>query len=125
MKAGGSGASVMTVLVGALMASTPAAAVSRLGGGTDDSVCDLGSLEQRRADALGPGEFVKAKCKNGQLLMGKSVVPLGSSQSDIMNLARTYCRIADIQANRIRGDMMGLPMEWDEVRCRIEKLKTE
>jgi hypothetical protein len=121
-----SGVRGVFLLVGLLaVGSMPAVAVSRLGGVTDDSVCDLGSLEQRQADVPSAAAFVKAKCKNGQLLMGKSVVPLGSGQSEIMNLARAYCRIADIQVNRIRGGMMGVPMEWDEVRCPIAKLKTD
>lgn len=110
-------------LAGALIGTAvPAGAVARLGGQTDDSVCDVGATQQRNRDWPEVADFIRAKCKNGQLLMGSSVVPAGGFDSEITVLARGLCRIADIQARRTQGNMAGIVMEYDEVRCKLEKL---
>lgn len=103
-------------------AAAPAGAVARLGGQTDDSVCDVGSTASRSQEWPVAAEFVRAKCKNGQLLMGSSVVPVGNFDPEIVVLARAFCRIADIQARRTAGSAGPLMMAFEEVRCRIEKL---
>lgn len=100
----------------------PAGAVSRLGGQTDDSVCDVGSTASRSREWPEAADFIRARCKNGQLLLGSSVVPAGNFDPEITVLARAFCRIADIQARRTAGSAGPLMMEFEEVRCRIEKL---
>lgn len=102
-----------------------ASAASRLGGATDDSVCDVGSTDRRVAGVAAPQAFIKTSCKNGQLLMGTSVVPLGSGDPEILELARAYCRIADIQSTRTQANMAGITMEYEQVRCVLQKLRTE
>jgi hypothetical protein len=99
-------------------------AVARQGGTTDDSVCDLGRTYERTStrDNSWIGDFIKAKCKNGQLLMGSSVVPAGGFESEIMGLSKANCQIADIQARRFQGNAGPITMEFEEVRCRITKL---
>lgn len=112
------------VATSALLATNGSWAAPRLGGVTDDSVCDVGSTEQRREGALAPREFIERQCKNGQLLVGVSVVPAGGmSEPLITALARTYCRIADVQVVRSVRDIGGLTMEYEEARCVISKLK--
>lgn len=106
----------------AACAAAPAMAVSRLGAATDDSVCDVGSTDRRAAGLIPPAEFVKSKCRNGQLLIGISVVPLGSSQPEIAELASRYCTIAGIQSSRSVSNMAGIAMEYEQVRCTIEKM---
>jgi hypothetical protein len=114
---------VLVVLASiAIFTAMPVQAASRLGGQTDDSVCDVGKTWQRVNGVPATGEFVRTSCKNGQLLMGVSVAPAGDFDSEIVVLARTLCRIADIQTRRNQGDMGGIVMEYDEVRCKIEKL---
>lgn len=116
-------AGLVLALAGTLIcAAAPAGAVSRLGGQTDDSVCDVGSTASRSREWPEAAEFVRAKCRNGQLLLGSSVVPAGNFDPEITVLARAFCRIADIQARRIAGSAGPLMMEFEEVRCRIEKL---
>ncbi len=107
------------VLIGT---SAPAGAAARLGGQTDDSVCDVGSTASRSREWPEAGDFIRAKCRNGQLLMGSSVVPAGNFDPEITALARAFCRIADIQARRTQGSAGPLIMAFEEVRCRIEKL---
>ena len=113
-------ATTLAFAVGVLAA--PAWAVSRQGGATDDSVCDVGRTYERSRDGVSSGEFVRTKCKNGQLLMGTSVVPVGAGETEIMGLAKTFCRIADIQSRRFQGSVGPLGMELEEARCRVEKL---
>lgn len=100
----------------------PAGAASLVGGQTDDSVCDLGSATQNARKLSAAGDFIRAQCKNGQVLVGSGIVPAGGFDSDVVRLARTFCRLADIQTRRTQGNMAGLVMEIDEVRCSIEKL---
>jgi hypothetical protein len=109
----------------ALPTTNAAVAASRFGGSTDDSVCDVGNTDRRVQGVMSPQAFIKQSCKNGQLLVGNSVVPLGSSAPEIVELAQTYCRIADIQSRRSRANMAGIDMEYEEVRCRLEKLKPQ
>ncbi len=98
-----------------------AGAASLVGGQTDDSVCDLGSAPQNARKLSAAGGFIRAQCKNGQVL-GSGIVPAGGFDSEVVRLARTFCRLADIQTRRTQGNMSGLVMEIDEVRCSIEKL---
>ncbi|HQE38872.1 MAG TPA: hypothetical protein PLC55_06245 [Zoogloea sp.] len=100
----------------------PAGAASLVGGQTDDSVCDLGSAPQNARKLSAAGDFIRAQCKKGQVLGGSGIVPAGGFDSDVVRLARTFCRLADIQTRRTQGNMSGLVMEIDEVRCSIEKL---
>lgn len=51
-------------------------------------------------------------------------MPAGGFDSEVVRLARTFCRMADIQTRRTQGNMAGLVMEIDEVRCTIGKLPT-
>lgn len=106
-------------------AGAPAFAVSRLGAATDDSVCDVGSTDRRAAGVMPPREFVKSKCRNGQVLLGISVVPVGTSQSEIAELASRYCLIAGIQSSRSMSNMAGIAMEYEQVRCVIEKMPSQ
>jgi len=112
----------LTLVGVAICTAAPAGAVARLGGQTDDSVCDVGSTASRSREWPEAAEFVRAKCRNGQLLLGSSVVPAGNFDPEITVLARAFCRIADIQARRIAGSAGPLMMEFEEVHCRIEKL---
>lgn len=54
--------------------------------------------------------------------MGTCVVPVGAGETEIMGLAKTFCRIADIQSRRFQGNVGPLGMEFEEARCRVEKL---
>ncbi|ABM60729.1 hypothetical protein Veis_5043 (plasmid) [Verminephrobacter eiseniae EF01-2] len=102
----------------------PAGAASLVGGQTDDSVCDLGSAPQNARKLSAAGDFIRAQCKNGQVLVGSGIVPVGGFDSEVVRQARTFCRLVDIQTRRIQGNMAGLVMEIDEVRCTIGKLPT-
>lgn len=102
--------------------TSPGWAVTRQGGATDDSVCDVGRTYERSRDGVSSWEFVRTQCKNGQLLTGTSVVPIGGGETEIMGLAKTFCRIADIQSRRFQGNVGPLGMEFEEARCRVEKL---
>lgn len=108
--------------VAAVCVATQSWAVSRQGGATDDSVCDLGRTYERNRDNSWVGDFIKTQCKNGQLLIGSSVVPVGGFESEIMGLSKANCQIADIQARRFQGNAGPMGMEFEEVRCRITKL---
>lgn len=110
-----------SLLIGAI---EPAGAASLVGGQTDDSVCDLGSASQNARKIYEAGDFIRAQCKNGQVLVGSGIVPAGGFDSEVVRLARTFCRMADIQTRRTQGNMAGLVMEIDEVRCTIGKLPT-
>jgi hypothetical protein len=112
----------MTLATAAGLLAAPAWAVSRQGGATDDSVCDVGRTHERSRDGVSSWEFVRTQCKHGQLLMGTSVVPVGGGETEIMGLAKTFCRIADIQSRRYQGAVGPLGMEFEEARCRVEKL---
>lgn len=105
-----------------ICAIEPAGAASLVGGQTDDSVCDLGSAGQNARKLPEAGDFVRAQCKNGQVLMGSSIVPVGGFDSDVVRLARAFCRMSEVQTRRTQGNMGGLVMEIDEVRCTIGKL---
>ena len=107
-----------------ICAIEPAGAASLVGGQTDDSVCDLGSAPQNARKLSAAGDFIRAQCKNGQVLVGSGIVPAGGFDSEVVRLARTFCRMADIQIRRTQGNMAGLVMEIDEVRCTIGKLPT-
>jgi hypothetical protein len=111
-----------TLALAAGLLAAPAWAVTRQGGSTDDSVCDVGRTYERSRDSASSWEFVRTQCKNGQLLMGTSVVPVGGGETEIMGLAKTFCRIADIQSRRFQGSVGPLGMELEEARCRVEKL---
>lgn len=102
----------------------PAGAASLVGGQTDDSVCDLGSAPQNARKLSTAVDFIRTQCKNGQVLVGSGIVPAGGFDSEVARLARTFCRMADIQIRRTQGSMAGLVMEIDEVRCAIGKLPT-
>ena len=106
----------------AFLLATAAHAESRLGGETDDSVCDVGATYKRHNTWPVAADFVRARCKNGQLLMGSSIVPAGGFDSEIKRLTRGFCRIADIQLQRTAGELLGIPTEFEEGRCKIEKL---
>jgi len=109
-------------LVGALMCTTaPAWAVSRLGGQTDDSVCDAGSTAARSREWPITWDFVKARCKNGQVLLGSSIES-ATGGFEIEGMAKSFCRIADIQLYTTAGNLAGLPVRFGHVRCKIEKL---
>lgn len=110
-------------LVVEICVAVPGWAASRLGGETDDSVCDVGPTYERSRDETRAGDFIRSSCRNGQVLIGASVVPAGGFESEIMRLAKANCRIADIQAQRVRRSTGPIFMEFDEVRCRIEKLQ--
>lgn len=107
-----------------ICAMEPSGAASLVGGQTDDSVCDLGSAPHNARKLSAAGDFIRAQCKNGQMLVGSSIVPVGGFDSEVVRLARTFCRMADIQTRRTQGNMGGLVMEIDEVRCTIGKLPT-
>lgn len=101
---------------------SPVYAEARFGGQTDESVCDVGRTDQRSSKWPTGWEFVRAKCKNGQALMANGIVPVGGFDSEAVGLARAFCRMSDIQSRRTQGNMAGLVIENDEVRCTIEKL---
>lgn len=107
-----------------ICAMEPTGAASLVGGQTDDSVCDLGSAPQNARKLSAAGDFIRAQCKNGQVLVGSGIVPAGGFDSEVVRLARAFCRVADIQTKRTQGNMAGLVMEIDEVRCIIGKLPT-
>ena len=67
-------------------------------------------------------DFIRAQCKNDQVLVESSIVPAGGFDSEVVRLARTFCRLAEIQTRSTQGNMVGLVMEIDEVRCAIGKL---
>lgn len=105
-----------------ICAIEPAGAASLVGGQTDDSVCDLGRAPENARKLSVAGDFIRAQCKNGQVLVGSSIVPVGGFYSEVVRQARAFCRLADIQTRRTQSNMFGLAMEIDEVRCSIEKL---
>jgi len=105
-----------------ICAIAPASAASLVGGQTYDSVCDLGSVPQNARKLSAAGDFIRAQCKNGQVRVGSGIVPAGGFDSEVVRLARTFCRMADIQIRRTQGNMAGIVMEFDEVRCIIGKL---
>lgn len=105
-----------------ICAIQPAGAASLLGGQTDNSVCDLGTAPQNSRKIYQASDFIRAQCKNGQVLVGSGIVPAGGSDAEVVRLARSFCRVADIQIRRTQADMGGLIMEIDEVRCTIGKL---
>ncbi len=114
------GCGVLASLV--IFAIEPASAASLVGGQTDDSVCDLGSAPQNSRKLSVAGDFIRAQCKNGQVLVGSGIVPAGGFDSEVVRQARTFCRLADIQTRRTQGNMSGIVLEIDEVRCSIKKL---
>lgn len=97
-------------------------AAARFGGTTDDSVCDIGATHQRPRPNVEPAEFIQAQCRNGQLLIGNSIVPSGNFAPAVDGLSKRYCKIADIQAWRTQGDLMGLRVDYAHVRCKLDKL---
>nr|WP_181392189.1 hypothetical protein [Laribacter hongkongensis] len=105
-----------------ICAMEPTGAASLVGGQTDDSVCDLGRAPLNVRKLSAASDFIRAQCKKGQVLVGTGIVPAGGFDSEVVRLARTFCRMADIQTQRTQGDMGGLVMEIDEVRCTIGKL---
>ena len=112
-------AAVLTILTS--MGQPQAQAASRFSGVTDDSVCDVGRTDQRTSPNVEAFDFVKSRCKNGQLLTGSSPVPVGGYEPEIEALAKHYCRIADIDAKRTAGSLAGISVEFAQVRCKIEK----
>jgi len=54
--------------------------------------------------------------------MGAGIVPVGGSEPEVVRLARSFCRVADIHIRRTQTDVGRLIMEIDEVRCTIGKL---
>jgi hypothetical protein len=97
-------------------------AAARFGGTTDDSVCDIGATHQRPRPNVEPAAFIQAQCRNGQLLIGNSIVPSGNFAPAVDGLSKRYCTIADIKAWRTEGDLMGLRVEYAHVRCKLDKL---
>jgi hypothetical protein len=86
--------------------------------------CATWAAPQNARKLSAAGDFIRAQCKNGQVLVGSGIVPAGGFDSEVVRLARTFCRMADIQTRRTQGNMAGLVMEIDEVRCIIGKLPT-
>lgn len=106
-----------------ICAIEPAGAASLVGGQTDDSVCDLGRAPGNVRELSKAADFIRTQCKNGQVLMGSAIVPAAVAyESAVVLLARDFCRMSDIQTRRMQGNMAGLVMEIDEVRCTIGKL---
>jgi hypothetical protein len=103
-----------------ILAMAPAIPASRLGGTTDDSVCDAGATHSRAA--LSTGEFVKTSCKNGQLFIATSLVELNGQDSEGVAIGKTICTIADMQVQRVTRMVSVIAKEFDDVRCRITKL---
>lgn len=107
----------------------PTYAASLVDEQTDDSVCDLGHASKNtgKLSSLDKGvDFISSKCRNGQVLIGSSIVPASSSDSTVITLAKKFCMIADIQTKRTQIVLGGsLPMEIDEVRCTIKKLPNQ
>jgi hypothetical protein len=61
------------------------------------------------------GDFIRAQCKNGQLLVGSGIVPAGGFDSEVVRLARTFCHMADIQASAHTGQH-GPASSWRSTR---------
>lgn len=112
-------AAALTLL--ASLGEPGAQAASRFSGSTDDSVCDVGRTDQRTRPNVEAFDFVKSRCKNGQLLTGSGPVPAGGYEPEIEALAKRYCRIADIEATRTEGSLAGIRVEFSQVRCKIGK----
>ena len=108
------------IAMGGLAGSAPAA--SRFGTPSDDSVCDVGDAAKRAAGVMSAEAFVKTRCRNGQVLVGTGVVPLGSSPSDIALLAMKSCAAATIESSRSSEVMGGISVDVERVRCPISKL---
>lgn len=113
---------VPVVLVVLTFMHFPAQAASRFGGPDDDSVCDVGDVSQRSARWPVAWDFVNSQCKNGQLLIGSSIES-ATGGFEIEGLARSFCRIADIQFQVTQGSLAGIATQYGHVRCKIEKLK--
>lgn len=114
---------VAGLLAGAVVAAVALGWVAaRLGGETGDSVCDVGRTQEPGRDGARAGDFIRVQCKNGQMLVGSSVVPAGGFESEILGLAKRYCRVADIQVRRTHENAGPFLVEFEAVRCRIEKL---
>ncbi|MGL4233394.1 MAG: hypothetical protein ACRCWJ_18655 [Casimicrobium sp.] len=112
-------AGAVVCLMAAMVPVTQAA--SRGGAITDDSVCDVGDTEDRSM-RIDTHTFVEKECKNGQVLLGRSVVPLGGNPSRIEHMAMSLCRVADIATQRSEGYAGGvIKMEYASVRCVISK----
>lgn len=114
--------SVLAVLASVVICTSfPVHAASRSNRQTDDSVCDLGVVHTRDE---GVPDFVRAQCKNGQVLMGSGLgmAGLGYSSSNIAILAQTFCTIAGIQVSRIQVNDNNLVGNGYGVRCIITKL---
>jgi hypothetical protein len=113
----------IAIFASALMAFTfHAHAASRGGGATDDSVCEIGSMEDR-SSKIDPYDFVQKSCRNGQLLTGTSVVPLGSNGAQIENLAGRYCLRAEIEVRYFKKPVAGMEWDYAAVKCKISKLE--
>lgn len=82
-------------------------------------MCKVKIILFRFAEAA---DFIRVQCKNDQVLVESSIVPAGGFDSEVVRLARTFCRMAEIQIRSTQGNMAGLVMEIDEVRCAIGKL---
>ena len=96
-------------------------AASRLGGQTDDSVCDVGKTYQRSRPDIIAFEFIRDHCENGQMLIGSSMVPVGNFEPEIEALAKRFCRIADIDIKRTENENLGIRAAYSHVRCKIIK----
>ena len=107
-----------------ICAIEPPGAAPPVGAQTAAAVRGAGSAPQNARKLSAAGDFIRAQCKNGQMLVGSGIVPAGRFDAEVVRLARTFCRMADIQTRRTQGSMVGLVMEIDEVRCTIEKLPT-
>lgn len=100
----------------------PVYSATRLGGADDDSICDVGDVGQRSVKWPVAWEFINSQCKNGQLLIGRSIES-SMGGFEIEGLARAFCRAADIQLRITQGSLVGIPTQYGHVRCKIEKLK--
>lgn len=112
----------ITVIAMGCLAGSNAPAVSRFGAPSDDSVCDVGDAAKRASGVMSADAFVKTKCRNGQMLMGTSAVPVGSSLSDIALLAMKSCAAATIESSRVTEVLGGVSVDVERIRCPISKL---
>ena len=117
------------VMAGAIwitLSGSPVLAASRMGGMTDDSVCDVGRTQVPvKPENIRAEDFIKTQCKNGQVLTGASTVAYGNAMPEIEYLAKRYCLMAEIQMWGSAEYFLGIRQEWVHARCVIAKLGKE
>ncbi len=73
-------------------------------------MCKVKIILSRFAEAA---DFIRAQCKNDQVLVGSSIVPASGFDSEVVRLERTFCRLAEIQTRLTQSNITGLVTEID------------